>query len=79
MSGAKVSPCCYVAAGCEGQWGHSWETEEQTLSVEQDNILFLAVFLSQVFCGSLKFCSVVGAQVTSWDGDGEVVPSEWQM
>ena len=22
--------CCCVAVGCKGQWGYSWETEEQT-------------------------------------------------
>ena len=40
---------------------------------EQNNTLLVAVFLSQVFCGSFQgvnFCSVVGAQVTSWDGEG---------
>ena len=41
---------------------------------QQDNILLVAVFLNQEFCGSFQgmyFCSVVGAQVTSWDGEGE--------
>ena len=40
---------------------------------QQDNILLVAVFLNQEFCGSFQgvyFCSVVGAQVTSWDGEG---------
>ena len=35
-------------------------------------ILLVAVFLNQVFCGSfqgVQFCSVVGTQVTSWDGE----------
>ena len=39
----------------------------------QDNILQVAVFLSQVFCGRFQgvdFCSVVGGQVTSWDVEG---------
>ena len=40
---------------------------------EQYNILLGAGFLNQVFCGSFrggKPCSVVGAEVTSWDGEG---------
>ena len=40
---------------------------------QQDDILLAAVFLNQEFFGSfqgVKFCSVVGAQVTSWDGEG---------
>ena len=45
---------------------------------EHYNILLVAVFLNQVFCCSfqrVKFCSVVGVQVTSWDrkgGDGSI-------
>ena len=35
---------------------------------EQDNNLLVTVFLNQVFCGT-NFCSVTGAQVTSWDGE----------
>ena len=38
---------------------------------EQENILMAAVFLDQVFCGifqGIKSRSVIGAQVTSWDG-----------
>ena len=40
---------------------------------QQNSILLVAVFLNQEFCGSFQgvyFCSVVGAQVTSWDGEG---------
>ena len=40
---------------------------------QQDNILLVAVFLNQELCGSFQgvyFCSVVGAQVTNWDGEG---------
>ena len=39
---------------------------------QQDDILLVAVFLNQEFCSSFQgmyFCSVVGAQVTSWDGE----------
>ena len=40
---------------------------------EQDSILLVAAFLNQVFCGSFQgvmLCSVVGAGVTNWDGEG---------
>ena len=39
---------------------------------EKNNILLAAIFLNQVFSGSfhgVKFCFVVRAQVTSWDGE----------
>ena len=41
---------------------------------EQNNILLASVFLHQVLSGSfqgMEFCSVVGAQATGWDGEGE--------
>ena len=68
----EYAGCC-VAAGCEGRWGHLSETEEQIGSQTANNILLVAVFLNQEFCVSFQgvyFCSVVGARVTSWDGEG---------
>ena len=41
---------------------------------EQDNSLLAAAFLCWVFGYSfqgMELCSVVGAQITSWDGEGK--------
>ena len=79
LTGALLCCClteyagCCVAAGCEGQWGHLSETEEQTgsqtarqysagCSLPQSGVLW------QLSGRVLLLC--IGAQVTSWDGEG---------
>ena len=67
----EYAGCC-VAAGCESRWGHLSETEEQTGSqTTRRYSAGCSLPQSGVLCfEGVYFCSVVGAQVTSWDGQG---------
>ena len=69
--------CCSVAAGWEGQWSQSLETKEQTGSQRTAGC---SLPISSALCSfqGLKFCFVIGAQVTSWDGERERA-SIWVM
>ena len=69
----EYTGCC-VTAGCEGQWGHLSETEEQTGSQIAGQYSAGCSLPPSGFCGrfqGVNFCSVVEAQVTSLDGEGE--------
>ena len=68
----EYAGCC-VAAGCEVGGAICQRLKSRQGVRQQNDILLVAVFLNQEFCGSFQgvyFCSVVGAQVTSWDGEG---------